>query len=128
MKTDIEGRAGVERMVDSFYEKIRKDSLLGPLFDSIVSDWSAHLPTMYSFWESMLFRKGTYQGNPFAKHVELPLQREHFAQWLVLFEATLDELFSGPVTEHARGAAKSIAHSFQIRMGIAPFSIDGRVK
>lgn len=127
IKTDILGDAEIKTMVDSFYEKIRKDSLLGPVFNSMIDDWSKHLPTMYSFWGSMLFRKGEYCGNPFAKHFNLPIQKEHFSQWLKLFEATLDENFSGEVTEHARSAAKSIAHSFQVRMGIDPFSGHGQL-
>lgn len=122
MKTDILGEAEVKEMVDAFYGKIREDSLLGPVFNSMVDDWSQHLPTMYSFWGSLLFRTGNYSGNPFAKHMALSIQKEHFTQWLKLFNETLDENFSGPMTEQARAASQSIAHSFQIRMGIDPFS------
>lgn len=119
---DIKDEASIKLMVDTFYGKVRSDDLIGPVFDAAVPDWAAHLPTMYAFWTNLLFRRGDYRGNPFAKHAPLDVKREHFQRWLELFEKTVTELFRGPVSEQALGAAKSIAHSFQVRKGINPFS------
>ena len=121
LKTDIIGNEEIRVLVDKFYETIRQDDILGPIFNEKVEDWSKHLPTMYLFWESILFRRGGYSGNPFAKHINLPVDREHFTRWLTLFQATVDELFEGPKAEQAKEASKSIAHSFQVRMGLDPF-------
>jgi len=118
---DITGDEDIKRLVDSFYETIREDDLLGPVFNERVEDWSKHLPTMYAFWGNMLFSKKGYQGNPMAKHINLPVDHEHFERWVALFTANVDELFTGEKAEQAKGAAKSIAHTFQIRMGINPF-------
>ena len=125
--SDIEGDEGIRLLVDRFYERIRGDDLLGPVFDERVADWSRHLPTMYAFWGSILFGKSDYHGNPFAKHMDLPVDKEHFDRWLKLFQETVDQLFHGPKAEHAKGAAKSIAHSFQVRMGVNPFGESGRI-
>jgi hemoglobin len=118
---DIEGETEIRLMVDSFYEKIRMDDTVGPVFQERIEDWSKHLPIMYAFWGTMLFGKQDYRGNPMAKHLDLPVNSEHFTRWLELFVQTVDELFSGPKAEQAKAAAKSIAHTFQIRMGINPF-------
>ena len=81
-------------------------------------DWGHHLPTMYRFWESLLFGSGGYQGNPFLKHVSLPVQGEHFQRWLSLFLATVDQLFTGTKAEEAKTRALMIADVFQRRMGL----------
>ncbi|MDQ8183702.1 group III truncated hemoglobin [Pelagicoccus sp. SDUM812005] len=122
VKDDIVDEASIKLMVDTFYGKVRQDALIGPVFDAVVHDWDEHLPTMYAFWTNLIFRRGDYRGNPFAKHASLDVGREHFVRWLQLFEATVAELFRGPVSEQALNAAKSIAHSFQVRKGIDPFS------
>ncbi len=121
VKPDIAGKEEIRTLVDAFYERIRKDDLLGPVFNDKVEDWSKHLPTMYSFWESILYGKSEYSGNPFAKHLNLPVGKEHFVRWLKLFELTVDELFEGEKANQAKQASKSIAHSFQVRMGLDPF-------
>lgn len=119
---DIADEASIKLMVDTFYAKVRVDDMIGPVFDKAIHDWSEHLPRMYSFWGNLLFRSGTYDGNPWAKHAQLEIERKHFQRWLELFEETVAELFRGPVSEQALGAAQSIAHSFQVRKGIDPFS------
>lgn len=119
--SDIKGERDIRILVDSFYEGIRSDPMLGPLFKERVRDWSKHLPTMCAFWTSLLFGSPDYKGNPFAKHVELPVEKKHFDRWLELFTQTVDRLFEGSKADQAKGAAKSIAHSFQVRMGIDPF-------
>lgn len=118
---DIAGKQEIRLLVDTFYEGIRSDKQLGPVFDSKIADWSKHLPTMYSFGDSILFGTADYRGNPFAKHMNLPVDHAHFERWIEIFIATVDSLFAGTKAEQAKAAAKSIAHSFQLRMGINPF-------
>ncbi len=122
VRGDIVDESSIKLLVDAFYEKVRNDALIGPVFDAAVEDWSEHLPTMYAFWAGLLFRRGDYRGNPFAKHAPLDIKREHFQRWLALFEETIAGLFRGPVSEQALSATRSIAHSFQVRKGIDPFS------
>lgn len=119
-KSDIRGPADIKALVDGFYGKVQVDALLSPVFNDVAKvDWAHHLPTMYRFWEMILFRSGGYQGSPMAKHIPLPIDRDHFQRWLALFTATVDELFAGPKADEAKNAAASIAHAFQTRLGIA---------
>ena len=116
---DIETAQDVKRVVDAFYTRVNCDELLAPIFNEIAKvDWPAHLPTMYRFWESLLFGSGNYQGAPFPKHAVLPVQQAHLERWLTLFAETVDEKFAGPKSEEAKSRAMCIADTFARRMGV----------
>ncbi|EMR04425.1 group III truncated hemoglobin [Cesiribacter andamanensis] len=119
MKNDIRSPADVKLMVDTFYLKVQADALLGPVFNDIAqTDWDTHLPIMYTFWENLLLGTARYNGRPFPKHAPLPIDPNHFMQWINLFEATIDELFVGEKAEEAKGRARAIALVFMGKMGL----------
>jgi hemoglobin len=113
---DIAQREDIKNLVDRFYEKVKNDSLLGPVFSHV--DWPHHLPVMYDFWSSMLLGDQTYRGNPLQKHLPLQIDKSHFSQWLVLFTETVDENFAGEKAEEVKMRAQSIAGIFQLKMGL----------
>ncbi|MFG0260612.1 MAG: group III truncated hemoglobin [Phycisphaerales bacterium JB041] len=85
--------ADIRALVDAFYESVRGDSLLGPVFARHVADWSVHLPKMYSFWSTVILRTGRYAGRPIEVHEALPtLTRAHFDRWLGLWEQTVESV------------------------------------
>jgi hemoglobin len=111
---DIENRDDVIQMVNSFYVLVRDNERLGFMFDETAQvDWQKHLPNMYDFWESILFDKAVFSGNPMAKHMKLHLtekfKSEDFDIWLKLFTKNLDAQFSGPTVIRAKQRAESIA-------------------
>ena len=115
MKEDIALRDDIKSLVDSFYEKVKQDPILGPVFSHV--DWPNHLPIMYNFWSSMLLGDQSYQGNPFQRHIHLAIDSSHFTRWLELFTWTVDQLFAGPKAEEAKDRAKSISGLFQHKLG-----------
>ena len=116
---DIETEADVRVLVDQFYATIREDELLNPIFTDVAQvNWAHHLPKMYAFWSGLILGKPGYVGQPLAAHVQLPVNREHFARWLELFRATVDRHFTGAGAKRAKDAAGSIAHTFAMRMGV----------
>lgn len=116
---DIGTAEDIQTLVHTFYEKVGSDALLGPIFNDFAHvNWAEHLPTMCSFWESMLLGAGTYKGAPFPLHAVLPVQKEHFIRWLELFTGTVDDLFQGSKADEAKGRAISIADTFAQRMGL----------
>ena len=122
---DITTEADVKHLVDAFYDKVNKDALLAPIFnDHAQVNWEKHLPIMYQFWSSILLGTATYNGQPFPKHAFLPVNAAHFAQWLHLFFATIEENFQGPTAEEAKLRAANIArifnHKIQIIQGQEP--------
>ncbi|MEN3943223.1 group III truncated hemoglobin [Prosthecobacter sp. SYSU 5D2] len=123
--TDLEGPPEIEKLVNSFYVKVRADETLGFIFDGIASvDWDAHLPKMYAFWEKVLFRTGSYTGNPLAIHARLlPLTemgKPQFDRWLELFKQSVDELFCGPNAEHIKNCAADMANVIYSRLNNVP--------
>jgi hemoglobin len=83
-------------MVDTFYLEIRRDPLLGPIFESAIGNqWTPHLAKMKAFWSSVLLASRTYKGNPMIAHLRLPLlTARHFERWLELWRATAVALCS----------------------------------
>ncbi len=115
---DIRSISEIKIFVDHFYEKIQKDDLLGPVFALRIAerDWPQHLEKMYRFWNTVLFFQKDYRGNPFAKHIGLHVQNDHFRRWVYLFRETIDDHFSGPKAEETKQRAESIAMVFNARL------------
>ncbi len=114
---NIESREDIKLLVDTFYAKVNRDPLLSPVFNDVAKvHWESHLPTMYNFWSSMLLGDFSYQGNPFLKHIPLPIEKLHFDRWLHLFDETIHENFIGEKAEEAKKRAGSIAAMFQHKL------------
>jgi hemoglobin len=113
---------GIRRLVDAFYDKVRLDSELAPIFvRAIPGDWGPHLTKMYAFWSSVMLTTGRYKGNPVAKHLVIPgIQPELFERWLALFNETCGELFDDSVSEEFRAKAARIAESLKLALFYRP--------
>ncbi|MDA3614637.1 group III truncated hemoglobin [Polluticaenibacter yanchengensis] len=112
MKADISTFEDIQVLVNTFYDKVRKDDLIGGIFAGVITDWEPHLQKMYRFWQSILLGENTYNGRPFPPHAQMRLQQQHFDRWLKLWHETLDDKFSGPVADEAKMRAKNIANIF----------------
>ena len=124
-KGDLNGRAEIELLVNSFYERVRSDEVLGFIFDQVAkTNWEAHLPKMYAFWETVMFRSGGFTGNPLVAHAKLvPLTdmgRDKFDHWLKLFCATVDDLFAGQNADHIKRCAEDMANVIHARINQVP--------
>lgn len=120
-KPDIAGRSEIETLVNAFYDRVRTDEVLGFIFDKVAqTNWHTHLPKMYAFWETVLFRSGGYTGNPLAAHAKLtPLTemgRAQFDRWLTLFRSTVDDLFAGEKAAHIKSCAEDMANVIYSRI------------
>ncbi len=117
MKRKIESRKEIEQMVDHFYAKVRKDDVLGGIFDRIIQDrWPEHLEKMYRFWETVLLDKHSYYGSPFSPHAKLPVDRHHFERWVNLFKEAVDEHFEGEKAERAKWQGERMAEMFNLKI------------
>ncbi|MEO6884510.1 MAG: group III truncated hemoglobin [Bacteroidia bacterium] len=119
-KSDIKAIDDVHLLVHSFYNKVRKDILLSPIFDAVIKteDWDFHLSKMCEFWNSILLNTRSFRGDPAGKHLPLPINAQHFSRWLFLFSETVDELFSGETAEMAKSRAFGIGNVMQAMKGI----------
>ena len=107
----------IERLVRAFYDKVRADEMLAPVFAAKISDWEPHLQQMFAFWSSVALMTGRYHGTPMVKHMRLPVDASHFDRWLALFEETAREICPPQAVVHFMERARRIAASLE--MGIA---------
>ena len=98
-------------LVHRFYDKVRADPVLGPIFAARIADWEPHLARMVEFWGSVALMTGCYHGSPVAKHADLPLTWAHFERWLVLFRETAGQVCPQAGAAHVIARAERIARS-----------------
>lgn len=102
----------IAQMVHAFYADVRRDELLGPIFNAHVADWDHHLAVLVDFWSSILRGTGRFSGSPMTKHVALPeLSAELFLRWLSLFRRTTAAQPNRAMGEQAYTMAQRIARS-----------------
>ena len=122
---DLLGYPDIEKLVDAFYAKVRADTALGHVFDGVAKvDWESHLPKICSFWDSVIFRAGSFRGNLITTHLKL-LERTSmdwslFARWLELFRATVFELFAGENAGHIIRCAEDMARVIHTKIHAIP--------
>lgn len=109
--------AMIRRLVHAFYDRVRGDPILAPVFEARINDWTPHLERMCAFWSSVALLSGRYHGRPMEKHLPLPVDARHFDRWLALFEATALDLCPPAAAEHFIERARRIAESLEL--GIA---------
>ncbi|CAH1661403.1 group III truncated hemoglobin [Chelatococcus asaccharovorans] len=114
----------VERLVHTFYGRIREDAVLGPIFEArLAGRWDAHLRKMVDFWSSIALKSGRYGGRPHVAHQGLGLEPAHFARWLNLFEKTVHDVCAGAAATLFIDRAHRIADSLQIGLNIGPHAL-----
>lgn len=111
---DIKNREDVFLLVTSFYDKVRKNDILGPFFNGKIKDWDEHLERLTTFWESSLFLKTKYYGDPLEAHVKVDresgnkITELHFGIWINLWIETINEHFEGENAENAKRRARKM--------------------
>lgn len=85
----------INSVVDDFYGRIQKDSLLSIPFQS-VHDWPEHIDNITHFWWIRLGGKPYMfsEYNPVAKHFFAGFNADLLKRWLDIFKATLNDHLS----------------------------------
>lgn len=121
MTRDISTPKDIKTLVDAFYNDVKMDSTIGYIFNDIAHvDWLEHLPKMYKFWEFALLGTTVYKGNPMMKHIALnakeTLTKEHFEQWVHLWEATIDRYYKGEIANKAKERGRLMKTVMLVKM------------
>lgn len=111
---DLADRADVEAPLRRFYGRVLVDDVLAePFADLRAVGLDSHIPKMCDFWETVLFRAGLYRGSALHAHRHvhdrIPVSGRRFTRWLTTWRNTVDEMYCGPVAEHAKIQAARIA-------------------
>jgi len=126
---DIENIEDITLLVNTFYDKVKEDKVIGYIFNQTIGeDWTHHLPVMYNFWSMVLFSAPGYVGSPVKKHVDLDkktaLNKVHFDHWLILWEDTTDSLFAGEIAEMAKNKAALMANLINMKVEMSRLGFD----
>jgi hemoglobin len=120
----IEAETGIDegligQLVRGFYLRVRKDAVLGPIFDSRIAEWEPHLQRMCAFWSSVALMSGRYHGQPMRAHLPLPIDARHFDRWLALFETTARDVCPPKAADFFIDRAHRIAQSLEFGVAAA---------
>lgn len=118
----VQARTGIDeamirRLVHAFYDRVRADAVLGPVFAARITDWGPHLERMCAFWSSVALMTGRYHGRPMPAHAPLPVSGAHFDRWLDHFARTAAEICPPAAAALFVEKARTIAAS--LKLGIA---------
>jgi hemoglobin len=100
-------------LVHCFYDRVRADPVLGPIFAARITDWEPHLERIVAFWSSVALMTGRYHGTPVPAHAGLPVGWDHFDRWLALFREAAHEVCPPAGAAHVIERAERIAESLR---------------
>lgn len=114
---EITNREDISILITTFYKRIRKNELLGPIFNKHIPEdqWPDHLFKLTDFWETNLFGIAKFKGNPSQKHINVDknsgytISQVHFGEWLNLWYKTVDDLYEGELAFKAKNSARKMA-------------------
>ncbi len=121
---EVENREDLALIVRTFYNKIKTNEVLGPIFLRAIPEgnWESHLDKITEFWNSALFGSMTYRGNPAITHANLDksnnheISQDHFKIWLDNWLLVIDESWTGSKAEEMKMRARKMASGLFITM------------
>lgn len=119
---DLSGRADIDRLVRTFYERALADPMLAPVFEVLaIVGLDEHLIVVGDFWEQVLFRTTRYDGNFMPVHRALHghhgLTPARFERWLALWIDNVDAYFTGVNADRAKNKATAMVRSLERSLG-----------
>ncbi|WP_297193199.1 group III truncated hemoglobin [uncultured Campylobacter sp.] len=118
MKYNTINKEAIDKFMELFYEKVRKDKDIGAIFNAKIGtddeSWKQHKVKISNFWQGMMLGEGDYNGQPLKAHMELePFPIEFFNIWLDIFEQSLDKVFDEDMKAVFLQRAQMIAKNFK---------------
>jgi hemoglobin len=117
----------VRNVVIRFYDQIRRDGVLGPIFeDAIGSHWDEHIGRIVQFWLTATRLGRGYNGKNFmpAHLKHRSIHAEHLPRWLGLFRQTAVERCSAEGASVLIDIAERMAETLEI--GLTRRDYEGR--
>jgi hemoglobin len=110
--------AELEALIPRFYDRVRNDALIGPIFNDGVDDWTSHLERLVAFWSSVMLTSGRYKGNPVAAHMKHlgAITPPMFDRWLALWAEVTDQFLPAPQASVLQAKATRIGESLKLAM------------
>ena len=122
-KFSIITNENIHLMVRKFYATIlAENNDVAKVFISKLGDnlddnhWKEHIDTLTNFWSMIALGETNYMGNPMMAHFDLPLSRDMFGAWLVMFFNVIDSLYEPHLGNVFKVRAEDIANNFMRNM------------
>ena len=120
MLTNEVTKENLNKLVITFYAKVVKDDLIGPIFIDVLGkdmkndEWKAHIELLTNFWAAIALGESDYNSSPFAPHVAFAdrLSIKAFDQWMKLFFETLNSIYEPELAQQFLARSKNIAGNF----------------
>ena len=107
----------VRRVITSFYDKVRCDAVLGPVFaEAIGDDWDAHIERIVLFWLTATRLARGYDGRRFmpAHLRNRSIRVDQLPRWLELFRDTTAEQCPPRIASVLVDIAERMAETLEI--------------
>ena len=113
--------AALKQLVETFYERVRADRVIGPIFLDAIGDWPEHLEKLHAFWSSVMLTSGRYKGQPLPAHIRhgARIDRAAFDRWLALWAQVTEDMFEPTIAARFQEKAARIAESLQLGIQFA---------
>ncbi|MDE2560998.1 MAG: group III truncated hemoglobin [Sphingomonadales bacterium] len=121
-----EAEAAIAALVPAFYERVRADALIGPVFAHAVEDWDRHHARLVDFWSSVMMGTGRFKGSPMQAHLRNKdrITPDMFDRWLALWNEVTGEMLPSAAANEMQARARAMAESFKLALF---FRIEGVV-
>ena len=103
----------VTRLVDRFYDRIRAEPRLGPIFENAIHDWDQHLQVMRDFWSRALLGTERYNGCVMSPHFGLPIESVDLDRFLELFRPTAESTLPRDTAQRAIQVAEAVTQNLR---------------
>lgn len=121
-RRDLDSPEEIAHFVTRFYREIAQDDRFHVYFETIAHvDWHVHTLDLTDFWTGLLLGGPHQEADDVIEahrwlHDTDPFDRAIFDHWLEILDTTLDEGWSGPVTEQARRRGHGYAWAMAKRL------------
>lgn len=105
----IGGHSGILAFIRPFYMDVRQHDILGPIFNSHIKDWEAHLAKITEFWAVQTGGPSQYRGGFAGAHMRLGLQPEFFEHWLALWDFNCQRQLTPDLARYMSALAHELA-------------------
>jgi len=117
-------KENINEMVIKFYTTIlsQEDNEVAKVFKNKLGEtldephWVEHIEILTNFWSMIALQEENYNGNPMMAHFDLPLTRDMFGDWLVMFFETIDSMYEDRLGMVFKQRAQNIAENFMRNM------------
>jgi hemoglobin len=107
----------IRTVILSFYGKVRRDPMLGPIFEQAIGDdWDPHIERIMQFWLSATGIARGYEGRNFmpAHLRHATIRADQLPRWLELFRQTAAEHGSPDAASALIDIAERMAQTLEV--------------